>query len=324
MPDHSPTHTGSSEAVNNGRNSKIRGIFFIILAAFGFSIMNTLVKLSGNLPSYEKSFFRNSVALVIATVTLIRSRQKFQVREGCAGYLLLRAALGTASILCNYYAVDHMLLADASLLNKTSPFFAIIFSVFLMKEAIRPGHIAILAAVTFGCVLVLHPSFENTNLFAGLIALAGGALAGAAYSVVRKLSTLKEQNAVIVLVFSAFSCMVTLPMLIIGYKPMSVKQLVLLIGAGCFAAVGQLSITTAYSLAPAKEISVFSYTQIIFSAVWGFLFFNQLPDLWSWIGYVIIIGMAILMMIYNHHLDAVNTTPSSQLPSTEARKGADE
>ena len=283
-------------------SGKAKGIFFILLAAASFSIMNTLVKLAGSLPSYEKSFFRNIVALAIAITSLMRKGEPLHVPKGAGKYLFARAALGTAGILCNFYAVDHMLLADASLLNKTSPFFAIVFSVFLMKEKIRPAHIAILAAVTFGCVLVLHPSFENPNLFAGLIALTGGATAGAAYSIVRKLSSLKVGSVIIVLCFSAFSCLVTLPLLIIGFQPMTLRQFLILMGTGCFGAIGQLSITTAYSCAPAREISVFSYTQIIFSALWGLLFFGQFPDAMSWIGYAIIIGMAVLMNAYNQAL----------------------
>jgi drug/metabolite transporter (DMT)-like permease len=78
------------------------------------------------------------------------------------------------------------------------------------------------------------------------------------------------------------------------YKPMSPAQLLILIMAGVSATVGQLNITAAYTYAPAKEISVFDYSQVIFAAVLGFLFFGELPDIWSWIGYVIIIGTAIV------------------------------
>ena len=70
--------------------------------------------------------------------------------------------------------------------------------------------------------------------------------------------------------------------------------------AGVMAAGGQFSITAAYSYAPAKEISVYDYSQIIFSAILGFFLFGQVPDLFSWIGYAIIIAMAIVMFIYNN------------------------
>ena len=78
------------------------------------------------------------------------------------------------------------------------------------------------------------------------------------------------------------------------FKPMSLTQLFILIMAGVSATVGQMNITAAYTYAPAKEISVFDYSQVIFAAILGFLFFGELPDMWSWIGYVIIIGTAIV------------------------------
>jgi drug/metabolite transporter (DMT)-like permease len=74
--------------------------------------------------------------------------------------------------------------------------------------------------------------------------------------------------------------------------------------AGVGASVGQFSITTAYKYAPAKEISVFDYTQVIFAAIWGMIFLGEIPVMLSIIGYIIIIGMAVLRWYYNlHHLD---------------------
>ena len=93
--------------------------------------------------------------------------------------------------------------------------------------------------------------------------------------------------------FSTFSTLVCLPFFLASYQPMTIKQLLFLLGAGLAATGGQLSITAAYTYAPAKEISVYDYTQVIFAAIWGFLFFGQIPDAWSVIGYVIIIGAAV-------------------------------
>jgi drug/metabolite transporter (DMT)-like permease len=85
---------------------------------------------------------------------------------------------------------------------------------------------------------------------------------------------------------------------------MSFKQFMFLMLAGVGASVGQFSITTAYKYAPAKEISVFDYTQVIFAAIWGMIFLGEIPVMLSIIGYIIIIGMAVLRWYYNlHHLD---------------------
>ncbi|MGN0162612.1 MAG: EamA family transporter, partial [Candidatus Ornithomonoglobus sp.] len=98
--------------------------------------MNMFVRLAGDLPSIEKSFFRNIVAAVIAAVTLIKGRESFMWHKGSLPGLITRSVFGTMGILCNFYAIDHLLLADASMLNKLSPFFAVIFSFLILKERV--------------------------------------------------------------------------------------------------------------------------------------------------------------------------------------------
>ena len=110
----------------------------IILSAFFFACMNVSVRLAGNLPSIQKSFFRNLVAAVFAAVILTRNHIVPRVQKQYLGILFLRCAFGTLGILCNFYAIDHLLVADASILNKLSPFFAIIFSFLILKEKITP------------------------------------------------------------------------------------------------------------------------------------------------------------------------------------------
>ena len=98
---------------------------------------------------------------------------------------------------------------------------------------------------------------------------------------------------------STFSCLVTLPDLIFDFHPMSLEQFIFLMLAGVAAAGGQFSITAAYSYAPGREISVYDYSQIIFAALLGFVLFNQIPDVFSVLGYVTIIFFAVLMFVFN-------------------------
>mgnify|MGYP002227891355 FL=1 len=83
-------------------------------------------------------------------------------------------------------------------------------------------------------------------------------------------------------------------------EPMTLQQFLILIGAGAGAAVGQFGITAAYKYAPAREISIYDYTLVIFAAIWSFLFFGELPDWISILGYVLIFGMSALMFLYNN------------------------
>lgn len=281
--------------------NKYLGIIYILCSAFFFSLMNVFVRLSGDLPSVQKSFFRNFVAMFFAFYILKKSKTWFSGKRENIKYLILRSMAGTIGILCNFYAVDHLVLADASLLNKMSPFFAILFSFLILKEKITPLQVSIVVGAFIGCLFIMKPTVALLQDPSALIGLGGGMFAGMAYTYVRSLGEKGEKGPFIVFFFSGFSCLVTLPFLIFNYHPMSKLQIVYLLLAGLAATGGQFSITNAYMHAPAKEISIYDYSQILFSAILGFVLFGQFPDLLSWIGYLLICLFSILLFIYNNH-----------------------
>ena len=283
-------------------NQRTKGIICIILSAFCFALMSCCVRLAGDLPSIQKSFFRNLVAALFALILLIqdiRAGKDISINRLQLPFLLLRSMFGTIGILCNFYAVDHLVLSDASMLNKMSPFFAILCSYFVLKETITPVQGGAVLFAFIGALFIIKPTLSNMDLFPSMIGLLGGLGAGTAYTMVRRLGQTGINKTVIVLFFSSFSCLVTLPFLIFDYHPMSGLQIAALIGAGLAAAGGQFSVTNAYCFAPAREISVYDYTQVIFSALLGFFLFGQVPDLLSLVGYVLICGTGIGMFLYN-------------------------
>ena len=211
--------------------------------------------------------------------------------------LLLRSVTGTVGILGNFYAVDHLILSDATMLNKMAPFFTLIFSFLFLKEKIRPKVALIVIGAFIGSLFVIKPTFQNANLGASIIGFIGGLGAGSAYTCVRALGKRGVSGPVVVLFFSVFSCLVTVPYMIFSFVPMAPMQLVTLLLAGLAAAGGQFSITAAYRYAPAREISVYDYSQVIFTALLGWFVFSQIPDVLSIIGYTIIILMALLMFL---------------------------
>ncbi len=281
-------------------SEKNKAIFYIILSAFCFAFMNLFVRLSGDLPAFQKSFFRNFVAMFFAAAVLLRQHAGFRWKKGNLKYLLLRSAIGTFGIVCNFYAIDHIPLSDASILNKMSPFFVILFSFFILKERLTFFQGAAVFIAFVGALFVIKPSFANVDLLPSAIGLVGGMSAGFAYTMVRVLGTRKENGSLIVFFFSAFSCLSMLPFLIFDFHPMTWQQVLMLLGAGLAASGGQFSITAAYCRSPAREISVYDYSQIIFATMLGFIFFGELPDLYSIIGYIVICSMAVLMFLYHN------------------------
>ena len=279
-------------------NRRNIGIIYILLAAFFFALMNLFVRLSGDVPTLQKCFFRNVVAMLVAGALLLRSRQRFRPTRTTAVGLLIRSVAGTVGLICNFYAVDHLSISDTSLLNKLSPFFAIIFSALILKERANRVEWAAVVTAFCGALFVIKPSL-NMSVIPALIGTLGGLGAGLAYTYVRRLGQQGVPSPVIVFVFSAFSCLVTLPSMLFAFSPMTLAQTLFLLLAGAAAAGGQFSITAAYTRAPAKELSVFDYSQIVFAALLGFVFLGQIPDLWSVIGYCIIIDAAVAKWLYN-------------------------
>ena len=292
------------------------GVLFILGAALCFALMNLFVNLAGDLPVMQKVFFRNLIASVAVFFLLLFQKEKFRIHsKECLFWLFLRSFVGFLGVILNFYAIDTIgSISDASILNKLSPFFAILFSVFLLKEKPRLYEIGFVALAFLGALFVVKPTFTAASLPA-LAGVLSGASAGFAYSCVRILGTKGERGMMTVFFFSAFSTLVALPFFIAFYEPMTPFQLFALLMAGVSATGGQFFITAAYRFAPAKEIAVFDYSQVLFAAVLGFLFLDQLPDLWSLAGYGIIIGAAVGKQLLARHL------AKRQSPSPEKQPG---
>lgn len=283
-------------------DKKYRGIVYIIISAFCFALMNMFVKLSGDLPTFEKAFFRNFVAFFVALFMMIKDKKDFHFNPKNLPALLLRSGFGVLGIICNFYAIDHLVLSDASILNKMSPFFVILFSFIILKERLTLPQGLIVVGAFVGALFVIKPDFSNAEWFPSLLGFIGGMCAGLAYTMVRYLGIRGEKGSFIVLFFSGFSAVVLLPLMIMNFKMFTPFQLFALLMAGVSAAGGQFAITAAYTYSPAKEVSVYDYSQIIFAAGLGFFVFGDVPDLLSVVGYVIIVAMAIVMFAYNNKL----------------------
>lgn len=278
-----------------------KGVFFIILSAFCFALMNVFVRMAGDLPFIQKSFFRNFVAFFFALILMKKQGIKISMPKGSKLDLVLRATFGTIGIFCNFYAIDHMLVSDASMLNKLSPFFVIIFSYFILSEKIKPFQGLCVFIAFIGTLFVIKPGFTGIPIFPALIGIMGGMCAGIAYTYVRKLGTKGVKGPFIVFFFSMFSCLVSLPYLILEFKPMSPYQILILLLTGLAASGGQFFITAAYTHAPAREISIYDYSQIIFATILSFVLLGQIPDLYSFIGYIIICIASVIMFLYNNN-----------------------
>lgn len=183
-------------------SNRIKGILLIILSAFGFAMMSAFVKLSGDLPSMQKAFFRNIVSFIIALGMILYHKESFFGRRENQKLLLMRSTLGTLGVILNFYAIDHLILSDANMLNKLSPFFVILFCAIFLKEKLQLKHIAIIAVGFLGSLLIIKPAF-NVDVIPYIAGLLSAIFAGSAYTCVRAIGN-REKHYTIVFYFSFF------------------------------------------------------------------------------------------------------------------------
>ena len=282
-----------------------KGILCIVASAFGFALMAFFVRLcddfGGPVSCFQKSFFRNVIALAIALAVFAKGGKSSRVQESSSLSaihnsflpLLLRAVFGTVGIFANFYALSRIPIGEAMTLNKTAPFFTVFFSWIFLGEKVSRRQALCLVLAFFGAMLVMKPGFGGDDMFASAVALTGGLGAGLAYVCVHQLGRMKVDGAFIVLFFSAFSCIASLPFMVADFAPMTWGQVAILLGAGVGAAIGQFGVTAAYRYAEPRSIAAFDYTNVIFTALFGFAFFGQVPDLLAVAGFAVILLAAL-------------------------------
>ena len=282
----------------NKKNNILMGIFCIIVAGFGFSLMALFIKLAGNLASMQKGFFRNIIAVGISSIPLIKHWKSINFPKGKLSWsvLISRSVFGTIGLVFNFYAITHISLADSTIIQKLSPFVILILSYIFFKEKMTKFQMIAIVIAFIGVGFIIKPSGDGFVSMGALAALLGAFCSGIAYTCVRYLGTHNVSGEFIIFFFSTLSTLLLLPYLIFDYKVMTMYQLSMLILAGASATIGQYGVTFAYKYAAAKNISVFDYSQVLFSGILGFIFFNELPDLQSLIGYIIVISIGIILV----------------------------
>ncbi len=296
-------HTSSAGLVTGMSNAAWVG--FALLSAASFAAMAACVRLaSTELPQSEVVFFRNFVALLVLLPLLFRRRES--LRTHYFHLHLLRASAGLAAMYLYFYALKHLHLADALLLNYTSPVFIAIFAVLWLKESWTRHRRWALGLSLAGIMLLFHPTADLFSL-AGLSGLASGAMAGLALTTVKRLSD-HDHPVTIVVWFALISSIISaVPLLWFFVWPQGVAW-VWLLAVGVFGSLGQLGMTWAYQRAPVTQVSPFSYTSLLFAGLVGFLLWNELPDMLGVSGMILITAAGMTVA-------REKATPAPQPPS---------
>lgn len=269
------------------------GIRYMAAAAFFFSVMSLLVKSTGQrLPVQEVVLARSSVGVVMSWFSLrARGVHPWGNRKGL---LLLRGLLGYAALSCFFYALVHLPLADATVIQYTNPVFTAVLASIFLAEHLRPRDLALVLLSLAGVVLMARPAFlfggaaERLDPVAVGVALTGALFSAAAYVTVRRLGR-TEDPVVIVFYFALIATAGSIPLTAThALLPTPVEWLALL-GIGVVTQVAQVFMTRGLREERAGRAMAVAYMQIVFAALWGVLFFAELPDAWGFAGALLIV-----------------------------------
>ncbi len=288
---------------------KLKGGVALLASAMAFSLMSVCVKhINGRIPVAEIVLIRAVISLVITRLLL--KRAKISPWGKNKKLLFLRGLLGTCALFCVFEAIEKLPLAAATVIQYTYPTFTSIAAWLLLKEGI--GHRVGLAVLIgwIGITMVVQPGWISSNpallpATSVSIGLAGALLTSLAYICVRKLSE-TEHSLVIVYYFPLISIPISIPFIFEqGVVPIGIDWLWLL-GIGIFTQLGQVCITRGLKLLPAAQATSINYVQVLFSALWGVVFFSEYIDNWTIIGAILIFFATLISLSKGNKEASIN------------------
>lgn len=290
------------------------GVRYMLLSAAGFALMAVCVKQVSTygIPVLEIIAARALVSLLISYVDV--KRKKLSVWGNNKPLLIARGFVGAFALICVYYAVITLPLAEATLIQYLHPAFTAVIALIFLKEKVHLSTLLCIVLSIIGLSVLVLPDPVQTNLaqsilvqsqqtelpsFSVIVAVLGALGSAVAYVLVRKLSQ-SEDSSVIIFYFP----LIALPVAILfpgeSFVLPNLESLGLLLLVGLFTQVGQVGLTKALQTDTASKATAYSYVQVIFAVILGWVFFAEAPSAWFWIGGSMIMAGALVNTLWKH------------------------
>ncbi|MFC0189391.1 DMT family transporter [Fictibacillus aquaticus] len=269
------------------------GVVLAILSSLVFSVMNALVKaVSLTIPYAESVFFRSIIGTII--ILFLMKRKNMPFSKTGRPMLAVRGVFGALYLLAYFYTISKIPLADASILAHMSPFFAVVLAGVFLKEKLPKMLLFVLPAVILGAVMLVKPQqFETYSMFA-FVGVLSAFFAACAATSIRYLSS-RHHSYEIVFYFLATATVVSVPFMWNSFIVPSPLELFYLVCIGVVSLLGQLFLTSAFTHENVIVVEVTRYIGIVFNAMWGFLFWSEIPDTQTLAGGMLIISACIFL-----------------------------
>jgi drug/metabolite transporter (DMT)-like permease len=292
-------------------NAALAAILWMIGAAFFFSILSATIRhLTGELHPLQIAFFRNLFGLAFMLPWLARAGLG-SLRTGRFGLYLWRTIIGLMSMFTWFWALALLPFAEAVALSFTTPLFATMGAALVLKERVRLRRWSATLLGFFGVLVIMRPGPAEALNIGAILVIVSCALSGATTLMVKDLLRTESSNAVVTYMVLLMTPISLAPALFVWSWP-EPWTWAILIGMGLVATIGHICITHSYKLAEASAVLPYDYTRMIFAAAIGYLWFAEIPDLWTWVGAGIIAASA----IYIAHREALYGQASASQSAT--------
>jgi len=276
----------------------LSAILLIVVASACFSAVDVTVKqLSQRYPVLLLVWARWGVqALVLLALMGPRMRLDL-VRTARLPLHLVRGVVLIASSLCFFSALSFLPLAEATALNYTGPMLVTLMAAWFLRERLTRPRWAFVAAGFLGMLLIVRPGSEMLTP-AAFLALGAAALYATFQILTRKLA---GENLMVLMMYpSLVGCvLLSLAMPFAHFDTWyPITDVIAFVGLGITGALGHLLFVQAFQRASASAIAPFTYMQLVWSTLAGWLLFATFPDGWTLTGIVVIAGSGVVLTWY--------------------------
>ncbi len=296
-------------SVFGGGPNVVRGMVFMLLSTFGFAGMNVSIRnLSAEMHPFEIAFFRSVFGLLFFVPILIRHGRAI-LRTRRPWLHVLRGSLNAVSMMGFFMALQLAPLAKVSALNFTGPLFATVFAFLILKEVIRARRITALAVGFAGTWVIVRPGIEGLD--PGSIYVLVSALASAMGMVAIKILSREDSAVTIALYSTVFSMPFALVAALTVWTPFTMEHLLWLALIGSLGSIGHICVAQSFRDADVTAVLPIEFTKLLWAAILGYLLFAEVPEIWTWLGGVMIFA-AVIYIAYRERAVKARTGGAGQ------------
>lgn len=271
------------------------GIVLMLVSVFIFSILNLLVKLAAeHYPLAQVTFFRNLLALVPVGIAVAMSGGLPSLRTAHPLGHLWRSVIGLSAMSLMFWSFHLLPLGTAIAFNFTSPLFLTALAVPLLGERVGLFRWAAVGVGFSGTLIMLRPTGDVLEI-GTLVALAAALCQSLAMVTIRQLSRTEPPTTIVFYFTLITTLLCALAQPFVWVTPQGWDWL-LLAGCGLTGGAAQLFMTRAYALAPAAVVAPFNYAALLFALLFGWMFWNEIPDLWTLVGAAVVAASGLYIL----------------------------